>query len=257
MKTTCLLLVGLLGLGGCVQQTTYSGADKKVVSQEVDHAAASRERLSLGLAYLRRGNSEQAKYNFERALKHTPESADALLAMGYYFDAVKDYTRAEEYYRRSVAVVPFNPDAANNFGAFLCRQQQYEEADQWFNRAVLAPGYIRISQTYENLGLCAQEAGWTDKAASYYEQALNYNPRRANSLLQVAELKYAAEQWDDARNYLNRYHKDGNESAASLWLGAEMEFAANNTDAARRYGVLLLAKFPASLQAKAYRTKYY
>ncbi|QIZ76989.1 type IV pilus biogenesis/stability protein PilW [Ferrimonas lipolytica] len=257
MNSKCLVVIGLLGLVGCVQKTTYRGSDQTVVAQDVDHVAAARERLSLGLAYLRRGDSEQAKYNFERALKHTPNDSEALLAMGYYFDAVKDVERAEGYYRRAVNTSPFNADAANNLGVFLCKQEQYEEADKWLNRAVSSDGYIRLGQTYENLGLCAQKAGWTERAADYYQKALNHDPRRSASLLQVAELQYQTEKLDDARFYLERYHNNGNESAASLWLGAELEFEANNTDAARRYGVLLLAKYPTSAQAKEYRTKYY
>ncbi len=256
MKLLCVLL-GAMGLIGCVQQTTYSGTDQRVVETKINHEAAARDRLSLGLAYLRRGNTEQAKFNFERALQYTPNSAEALLAMAHYFDTVKHPEQAESYYRQAVAIVPLSADAANNFGAYLCRHGHYEESEQWMLKAVISKGYIRASQTYENLGLCAQEAGWTEKAAAYYEQALNYNPRRASSLLQVAELKFAAQQLPAARSYLGRYHSNGNESAASLWLAAQVEFAANNTDEARRFGVLLLAKFPTSAQAQAYRTKYY
>ncbi|WP_035387366.1 type IV pilus biogenesis/stability protein PilW [Ferrimonas senticii] len=248
-------LAGAVLLSGCVQQT-YSGKDQ-LVTPGIDAESASRERLSLGMAYLKRGNGEQAKYNFERALLHTPTDSDALLAMAYYYESVRAFDRAESYYQKSVEATPFNADAANNFGAFLCRQHKYQQADQWFNRAVSAPGYIRVSQTFENLGLCAEQAGWADKAASYYVQALNYNPRRATSLLQLAKLRFDGELLADSRSYLERYHQSGQQSADSLWLGAELEFAANNTDAARRYGVLLLAKFPASTQAKAYRTKYY
>ncbi|SHH33285.1 type IV pilus biogenesis/stability protein PilW [Ferrimonas marina] len=257
MKRIGLVILLPLLMSGCVQTTTYSGTDTRVAEREYVPSAAARERVSLGLAYLNRGDNEQAKYNLERALEQSPDLDEALLAMAHYYDVVKDEARAEQFYKRAVSVHPNSADAANNYGVFLCRQQRYKDADKWMNRAVDIPGYIRMSQTYENLGMCARQAGWDDKARLYYERALNYDPRRAATLLEVAELSFVAQQWDETRRYLERYHQGGNESPASLLLGAELEYSVQNTDAARRYGVLLLAKYPGSEQAKTYRMKYY
>ncbi|GAA4896839.1 type IV pilus biogenesis/stability protein PilW [Ferrimonas pelagia] len=257
MKPLYLALLPALVLCACVQKTTYSGTDMQVAQMEYDAEAAARDRVSLGLAYLQRGDATQAKFNLERALEQAPTSTEVLLAMAYYHDTVKDSVKAEQFYRKAVSLDRGHGDAANNFGVFLCRQQRFVEADRWLNQAVETPGYIRMSQTYENLGLCARQAGWTEKALGYFEQALNYDPRRAEALLEVAELSFNAQQWNEARSYLERYHQSGHESPSSLLLGAELEFGVQNTDAARRFGVLLLAKYPDSEQAKTYRTKYY
>ncbi|MBY5992827.1 type IV pilus biogenesis/stability protein PilW [Ferrimonas balearica] len=257
MNRICLLALACLGLGGCVQQTTYSGTDQPVVEQKYNAVAAARERIALGLTYLRRGNMEQAKFNLDRALKQAPDLDEAHLALAYYYETVSDTEQAERAYRRALSANRNNADAANNYGVFLCRQGRYKDADQWMSRAVKMPNYIRQAQTYENLGLCAREAGWEEKAQGYFVQALNYDPRRAVSLLEVAQLAFARQQPSEARKYLSRYHDNGNESPDSLLLGVELALDANDTDAARRYGVLLLAKYPGSEQAKTYRTKYY
>ncbi|GAA5191107.1 type IV pilus biogenesis/stability protein PilW [Ferrimonas gelatinilytica] len=244
-------------LAGCVQNTTYSGTDTQVAEARYDANAAARDRISLGLAYLDRGEAEQAKFNLEKALEHAPKLSDALLAMAYYYDSVQDEKNAEIYYRKAVDAKSDNADAANNLGVFYCRHGRYPEAERWLLKAVETPGYIRMAQTYENLGLCTLEAGWTDKAAGYFEKALNYDGRRAVALLELAKLDFAAGRIEPARRHLKRYHQYGDESADSLLLAAELAFQSHNADEARRYGVLLLAKFPGSEQAKTYRTKYY
>ncbi|MBB1383651.1 hypothetical protein H5071_17335 [Shewanella sp. SR41-2] len=43
------------------------------------------------------------------------------------------------------------------------------------------------------------------------------------------------------------------ESAKGLALGIKIERAANDIEAVKRFGILLIAKFPASPQAKNYR----
>lgn len=257
MNRKWLMVMAGICLTGCVQKTTYSGTEQAVVEPTYDAVAAARERIALGLTYLRRGDMTQAKFNLDKALKQAPDLDEAHLAQAYYFETVSDTEQAERAYQRALSVNRNNADAANNYGVFLCRQGRFKDADTWMRRAVNNPDYIRQAQTYENLGICAREAGWNDKALTYFEQALNYDPRRAASLLEVAELAFAGEQSAKARKYLGRYHDSGNESPQSLLLGVELALEAEDTDAARRYGVLLLAKYPASEQAKTYRTKFY
>ncbi|MGS0726167.1 type IV pilus biogenesis/stability protein PilW, partial [Shewanella sp. 0m-11] len=57
----------------------------------------------------------------------------------------------------------------------------------------------------------------------------------------------------EAREQLSRYHRVAAESATSLALGIEIEQGLNDEGAVRRFGILLLAKFPQSIQAKEYR----
>ena len=52
---------------------------------------------------------------------------------------------------------------------------------------------------------------------------------------------------------LARYHRFIAKSAESLTLGVTIERDLNDEDAARKFGILLLAKFPSSIEAKRYR----
>ena len=237
----------------CVTERTYSGTDIPVSEKQMDKVAAARERTQLGLTYLRRGNSEQAKYNLEKALEYAPELEDVHVALAYYYQTVGDTVRAEDAYRDAINSRDATGDSVNNFGVFLCQQKKYDKAEEMFLRAINMPKYTRTASSYENLGVCSRDAGDLQKARHYFEMALKYDPRRPVSLLELAELELEQSNYAIAREQLARYHRVVAQSAESLALGIKIEQGVNDDAAAKRFGILLLAKFPASDQAKQYR----
>lgn len=249
-----LCAVLLSGLAtGCVTESTYRGTDIPVQERKFDKVAAARERVQLGLTYMRRGNSEQAKYNLDKALSHAPELEDVHVALAYYYQTVGDLPRAEEAYRQAVKTRTPSGDALNNFGVFLCQQEKYEQSEEMFLAAINTPNYTRTGSSYENLGICCRKAGQIDKAKRYFESALKYEPRRATTMLELTLLALEQQDYTSARQQLARYHKVAPESAQSLALGIEIEQGLNDPEAVKKYGITLLAKFPASEQARQYR----
>ena len=77
-------LCSVLVLAGCVSEQSYVGSDKPVSDRTFDNIEAARTRISLGLNYLRRGDTSQAKYNLERARSFAPNSAEVYSALAYY-----------------------------------------------------------------------------------------------------------------------------------------------------------------------------
>ena len=63
-RFSLILSLSLL-MTGCVTERTYTGTDIPVSERKLDKVAAARERMQLGLTYLNRGSTEQAKYNLE------------------------------------------------------------------------------------------------------------------------------------------------------------------------------------------------
>ncbi|MCL1037848.1 type IV pilus biogenesis/stability protein PilW [Shewanella submarina] len=246
-----LLLSGLTA--GCVTERTYSGTDIQVQERKFDKVSAARERIQLGLTYLQRGNSEQAKYNLDRALSHAPDLEDAHIAMAYYYQTVGDLRRAESAYQGAVNTRNPSGDALNNFGVFLCQQEKYEQAEKMFLAAIDTQEYTRTGSSYENLGICSRKAGHIEKAKQYFESALKYEPRRASTMMELILLSLEQNDFSDARQELARYHRVVPESAQSLALGIKIEQGLNDPEAVKRYGIRLLAKFPASEQARQYR----
>ncbi|NMH65494.1 type IV pilus biogenesis/stability protein PilW [Shewanella salipaludis] len=247
-----LFCVTLLSTG-CVTERTYTGTDTPVSERKLDKVAAARERVQLGLTYLNRGNSEQAKYNLDRALEYAPELEDVHVALAYYYQTVGDLIRTEESYNRATSSKDASGDSMNNFGVFLCQQKQYDRAEKLFLAAIEMPKYTRTASSYENLGICSRDAGQVEKARHYFEIALKYDPRRQVSLLELAELELEQGELTAARAQMARYHAVTAQTPESLALAIHIEQALKDDAAARRFGILLLAKFPASLQAKQYR----
>ncbi|MGL4517685.1 MAG: type IV pilus biogenesis/stability protein PilW, partial [Shewanella sp.] len=202
-----LLLALSLGVTGCVTERTYTGTDIPVSERKLDRVAAARERMQLGLTYLNRGNSEQAKYNLDKAIEYAPELEDVHVAMAYYYQTVGDLVRTERAYLDAISTKDTSGDSMNNFGVFLCQQKQYAKAEKMFLAAIEMPKYTRTASSYENLGLCSREAGLNQKARQYFQMALKYDPRRAVSLLELVELDIDQNDFIKARNQLARYHQ--------------------------------------------------
>jgi type IV pilus assembly protein PilF len=253
MPKICLVITTILSLSGCVTESTYQGTDVKISERKLDKLSASRERMQLGLTYLNRGNPEQAKYNLDKAMEYAPEHSDVHVAMAYYYQTVGDLIRTEESYNRAIDAQDATGDAKNNFGVFLCQQKKYARSEEMFLAAIETLKYTRTASSYENLGLCSRAAGELKKARQYFEIALKYDPKREVSLLELAELAVQDSNYALAQEQLALYHRVINQSSQSLALGIKIEQALSDYDAAKQFGIILLAKFPASTQAQEYR----
>ena len=245
-----VMILSSVMASGCVTQDTYTGTDTPVSERKVNKEAAARQRVQLGLTYLQKGNSEQAKANLDRALAFAPNLEEVHIAFAYYYQSVGE---TEQAYRQAINASDATGDSYNNFGAFLCQQGKYAESEKMFLKAVDQPLYTRSASTYENLGICSRKAGQISQAQKYFAMALKYDPRRRTSLIELTEIDYEEGRYAEAQEQLSRYHRVAAESATSLALGIKIEQGLSDDDAVRRFGILLLAKFPQSVQAKEYR----
>lgn len=248
-----VLILSSMMTTGCVTQDTYAGTDIPVSERKVDKVSAARQRVQLGLTYLQKGNSEQAKANLDRALAFAPNLEEVHIAFAYYYQSVGELDKTEQAYREAINSSDATGDSYNNFGAFLCQQGKYAESEKMFLKAVEQPLYTRSASTYENLGICSRKAGQVSKAQKYFAMALKYDPRRRTSLIELTEIDYEQGRFAEAREQLSRYHRVAAESAGSLALGIKIEQGLKDEEAVKRFGILLLAKFPQSVQAKEYR----
>ncbi|WP_076410775.1 type IV pilus biogenesis/stability protein PilW [Shewanella sp. UCD-KL12] len=253
LKITSVLVLSTSLLTGCVSQEVYSGTETPVAERSFDNVAAARQRAQLGLTYLKKGNSAQAKFNLNKAIEFAPNIEDVNVSMAYYYQTVGELDNAETYYRKAINSSDATGDGMNNFGVFLCQQKKYAESEKVFLKAIKMPAYTRAAASYENLGICSRKAGQLQKAQEYFGMALRYDPRRQVSLIELTEIDVETGDYSNARAQLARYHRVVAESAESLTLGIKIEQGLNDLDAARKFGILLLAKFPASVEAKQYR----
>ena len=253
LRLTPLLILSSSLLNGCVTERVYTGTDIPVAERTFDNVSAAKQRAQLGLTYLQRGDSAQAKFNLNKAVKFAPNIEAVNVSMAYYYQKVGEPEIAETYYRKSINSVDATGDGMNNFGVFLCQQKKYAESEKVFLKAIKLPLYTRAAASYENLGICSRKAGNLEKAQKYFSMALKYDHRRRVSLIELTEIDVDTGDYSKARAQLVRYHRVIAESAESLTLGITIERGLDDPDAVRKFGILLLAKFPASVEAKQYR----
>lgn len=235
------LIVAMIFLSACVSEPLPDGFK---ASDDFDPVAAAKNRISLGLTYLKNGNFSQAKFNLDKALQFAPRLADAHFSMAYYYQQVDEIKLADDAYQKALDFDPKNPDIANSYGAFLCENGNYEEAKNYFLKAVNSANYISTAETYENLALCSQSQGQIDDAITYLQSSLNHQPSRAKALQLLVELQMQQQQWNDAKLSLRRLEKNSRVTADTLYMSVVIEQALNNDELAKGYGDMLISMYP-------------
>lgn len=219
MRFSWLAGIGLCStlLFGCVSESTI--VDSKVPGERpTDNKQIARTRLSLGLNYLQRGETSQARFNLEKARELAPDMPEVDNAMAYYYQQVGEFDQAEDAYRDALRKDHNNADTYNNFGAFLCQINKFEEAEELLLAAVKRPGYIRVADSYENLAYCALGRKDFDKYQQYLEQALRHNGVKHSIVYNLSVLNYAKGDLEKARIWQKRLQELGQVSPEATLL---------------------------------------
>ncbi|TXH96181.1 MAG: type IV pilus biogenesis/stability protein PilW [Rheinheimera sp.] len=219
MRFSWLAGIGLCStlLFGCVSESTI--VDSKVPGERpTDNKQIARTRLSLGLNYLQRGETSQARFNLEKARELAPDMPEVDNALAYYYQQVGEFDQAEDAYRDALRKDHNNADTYNNFGAFLCQINKFEEAEELLLAAVKRPGYIRVADSYENLAFCALGRKDFDKYQQYLEQALRHNGVKHSIVYNLSVLNYAKGDLEKARIWQKRLQELGQVSPQATLL---------------------------------------
>jgi len=211
-------LTALFILSGCVSESTYVANERQVTQRNVDNTEAAKTRISLGLNYLRRGDSTQALYNLERAKTMAPNLPEVYNALAFYYQTVGEHVQAENAYKQAIAKDSNNADAYNNYGAFLCQIDRFEDAERLLLSAISKPGYIRVAESYENLALCQLEQNGFEPARTYLGSSVTHNGTRISALINSASVNYAMGNLVEAKADLQRIQRLGRVSARSTLL---------------------------------------
>lgn len=133
-----------------------------------------RNYFEFGIHFSERGLTEAALAAFERAVKASPDFADAHYNLGtlYMNRGVAGSARSE--LQRALALKPDYPEAHNNLGIVLAQSEQFEEAVRHFKSALsLRPNY---ADAINNLGRSYLESGKMDEAFQMFKKALEVKP---------------------------------------------------------------------------------
>lgn len=245
-KLAVLVVAALFILSSCVTEQFDARTGEPIDTTSYDRVGAGKTRMSLGLEYIKAGDMVNAKYNLEKAEEHLPDDPEVLLAIAYFYEQVKNYIRAEDYYERAIDADSSFGDSYNNFGTFLCRQKQYERAEKMFIYATELSNYIQLANSFENAGLCAREAGDLNKALRYLEQAIAYDNLRPLALLSMAQVQLELNDYPKAQYFLTRFSEVTQPSADSIYTEAKLHHKQKNMELFLERYALLVERFPGS-----------
>ncbi|MCS0183175.1 type IV pilus biogenesis/stability protein PilW [Vibrio alginolyticus] len=229
-KLGALILLSQFAFVGCV---TVKEDGSPVV--KADPVAMAESRIALGLGYLNGGNMIRAHDNLQQALNHAPQYYRAQLSMAHYYETVGEDVKAEQMYKRSLRQHTKNGNVLNNYGTFLCKRGDFEKADQMFNRAIEQPYYYLIPASYENAAFCALKSQDKDKARYYFTRAIDHDPHRPKSILQLAKIEIDSGDYTEARIRLMRFNQMYGVKKPSLQLMIQLERAAGNEALEKKY----------------------
>ena len=240
-------------LAGCVTQRYDGDNNSPVIQNESSKNDIAMTRISLGLEYLRMGNTTQAKLNLEKAKRFAPNLVQVHTAFAHYYDKVSEPELAIQAYEKALSIKSDDADTLNNYGAFLCKHNQFDESEKQFLRAISTPSYLLVSQSYQNLSICQLKAKHFDKAESYLEKAIVHNPNDADVLLLMLRMQYIKGDYKNAKDYLKRYEKATRRfTPEALALAFKVYDRLFDRRTAKNYASMLVKMFPESYQAKQY-----
>jgi Flp pilus assembly protein TadD len=130
---------------------------------------SAEEHLALGVAYERKGETDLAIREYERALRKGGESFRARVNLGNALLAKTEYGKARDEYRKALAIRPGDPEAANNLAwTAVLSGEGLGEAEGLMEEVVSREGN-RTATFLDTLGVVRMRLGRTSAA----QEALN------------------------------------------------------------------------------------
>jgi type IV pilus assembly protein PilF len=211
---------------------------------------AAQYNISLGVAYLQKGNLAVAKEKLERAEKENPRDPNLHNALALLHERLGDPKKADEHYRMAVRLAPKNPDISNNYAVYLCRTNRPDEGVKRFLDAARNPLYRRPEAAYTNAGVCLRNAKKDTEAEQSFLRALQLRPNYAEAAYQLSDLEFNRGRLKEARARVDTYLGAFNATPELLLLGVRVTNALGDRLAAERYARRLRVDFPDSQQVR-------
>ena len=210
---------------------------------------SARIRTELGFNYFLRGQMAVALEEIRSALDSNRNYAPAYNVLGLIHMDLGENAKAEEAFKRAIAITPSDPDSLNNYGWFLCQNRRERESIGQFLLALKDPLYSTPFKPYLNAGICSQRIGDDVAAEDYFRKSFSLDPANPATTLQLGELHLRRNELEKARFYSDRIVKSFEPSADAIWLALRIERKAGDRASEASYASQLRRRFPNSPQS--------
>ena len=154
----------------------------------------------IGIAYHQLQQLENAKKNYERALKLKRDYSEALNNLGTVYYAQKSYRRAIGYYRRALRLNPQSASIYSNLGTAYFARKRYQDATDAYQQALSIDP--QVFETKSNYGTLLQDRNVEERAKFHYYLAKMYAKSGRNELA-LQYVRKALEEGFKEKNKLN------------------------------------------------------
>lgn len=242
------VLVAALVLGGCISTT------ESVFTEKADPQKALERRVELARQYIGEGNWKDAKRNLRIANEIDPNNAEVHEAFALVYQSTGEYEFAEESYKTALKLDKNFSRARNNYATFLYSRQRYAEAEAQLEIVVSDTLYKARPRAFVNLGLCRTMLFDAQGAEEAFIRALAMDRTNAIALLELAILRFDADDYATAQRYYGTYRTAvQQQSARGLWLGVRLSRETGDRDAEGSYALALSNLYPNSAEYQAYK----
>ena len=131
----------------------------------------------LGVIQFRKKNYPESVAAFEKYLELKPADSEALANLGYGYESLGQPDKAEEEYKKAVAV-DGNANACFGLGKLYLTQKKLPEAQDYAQRAVAANP--KSAAAHNLLGVVLNQMSKFPEAAASFEKALKITPDDLN-----------------------------------------------------------------------------
>jgi type IV pilus assembly protein PilF len=225
-----------------------------VKTQETPVAVRAQIRTDLATGYYERGQLDVALEELHEAVRLDPNNAKAYNLYGLVYSMLGDNAKAEENFKRALAIAPDESDFRHNWGWFLCSHNRVRESIPEFEKAIRNPLYRTPEIALVNAGRCSVAVGEVAAAEIYFRRALTASPNNADASYGLALLAYRSSRLSDARAWIKPLMQQPSPSPEALYLGMCIERKLGDRQAELSYVSQLRNRHPESAETKALAT---
>ncbi|SIR05413.1 tetratricopeptide repeat protein [Solilutibacter tolerans] len=247
---------GLLFASGCSRLTFVKPDLSKMEVEQVRQPVRARDNAAVkaresayqlvaaaSTAY-QQGDIVGAEKNARAALKADPKSIDAHTLMGVIAGQRRRTAESGDWLKKAAQLSQGRPAEASNYGTWLCANGDAAGSLQYFDYAAQNQAGEDRAASLANAGTCALGVGMEQRADTYLQQAIQYDPQSALALESLANLSLKRGRAMDARAYIERRLDLPPVSASALSTAADVESRLGDTRAAAMYQQRLRSEFP-------------
>lgn len=241
-------ILRILAVSVLLSVSACANDDLKKPTAAEKRADVVRIKTQLAVEYMKAQDYRQAVQTIDEALQGDSSYVYAWLIKAQIWQYLKEPAKAEESFRRALALDPNSAEVNNNFGWFLCDvQNRPNEAIAYFDKALSDPTYPNPEVANLNKGICTSRMGQYQLATAYFERSLAAAPTFAPAQKEMARNAFLAGNTSDADNLFRQYQRRiNNLSADDLLLGWKIARAMGHTQAAYEYEAQLRTNYPYS-----------